>query len=62
MGSVVIVFGDPRIKVCLQLIDRAIDLFAEGDPVKLVEDGAMEALANSIIRHDDFGAWCRAIL
>ena len=42
--------------VGLQLVDRLVDLLAEGDPVEFVEDGAMEALANTIIRHDDFGA------
>ena len=43
-----VVLGDPRIKVGLQLVDRAVDLFAERHSVELVEDGAMEALANAI--------------
>ena len=38
MGPVLVVFGDPRIKIGLQLVDRAIDPFAERDPVELVED------------------------
>src|SRR5215472_2839628 len=56
MGPLLVVSGDPRIKVGLQLVDRAVDLFAERHPVELIQNGAMEALANSIIRHDDFGA------
>jgi transposase len=56
MGPVLVVLGDPSIKIGVQLVDRAIDLFAEGDPIELVQDGAMEALADAIIRHDDFGA------
>ena len=48
MGAVLVVFGDPRIKVGLQLVDRAIDPFAEGNPVELIQDSAMEALADAI--------------
>ena len=43
-----IVFGDPRIKVSLQLVDGAVDLFAECHPVELIRDRAMEALADAI--------------
>ena len=48
MGALLVVFGDPDIKVGLQLVDGAIDLLAERDPVKLVQDSAMKALANAI--------------
>src|SRR5207237_8498915 len=48
MGSSLIVFGDPGIEVGLQLVDRAIDLLAEGDAVELVQHGAMEALADAV--------------
>ena len=48
MGPLLVVFGDPRIKVGLQLIDRAVDLFAEHHPVELIQHGTMEALADSI--------------
>ena len=48
MGPVLVVLGDPRIKVGLQLVDRAVDLFAERHAVELIQDGAMEALADSI--------------
>src|SRR6516164_3422197 len=58
MGPLLVVFRDPSIKVGLQLVDRAVDLFPEHHAVELIQDGAMEALTNSIIRHDDFGAWC----
>ena len=48
MGAVVVVFGDPSIKVGLQLFDGVIDLFTERHPIELIQDGAMEALADSI--------------
>jgi hypothetical protein len=48
MWPLVIVFGDPSIKVGLQLVDRPIDLLAERDPVELVQDSAVEALADTI--------------
>ena len=48
MGPLLVVFGDPRIKVGLQLVDGVIDLLAERHPVELIQDGAMEALADPI--------------
>ena len=48
MQSPVIVVDQPGVEVGLQLVDRVVDLLAEGNPVELVEDGAMEALANAI--------------
>src|SRR6516162_4532242 len=48
MGALLVVFGDPRIKVGLQLVDGAIDLLAERHPVALIQDGAMKALTGSI--------------
>jgi len=57
MGPVLIVFGDPHIKVGLQLADRAVNLFAERHLVKLIQDGAVEALADSIrLRAFGFGS------
>ena len=38
----------PSVEVGLQLVDRLVDLLAEGDPVEFIEDGAMEALTNTI--------------
>ena len=48
MGPMLVILGDPRIKVGLQLVDGVIDLLAERHPIELVQDGAMEALADSI--------------
>src|SRR6476660_3794051 len=48
MGTQFIVLDEPEVEIGLQLLDRQIDLLAEGDPVEFVEDGAMEALANTI--------------
>src|SRR5215472_14594192 len=50
----IIVVDQPGVEIGLQLVDRVIDLLAERNPVKLVQDGAMKALADAIIRHDDF--------
>ena len=44
----IIVVDQPGVEIGLQLVDRAIDLLAERDPVKLVQDRAMEAFADSI--------------
>jgi hypothetical protein len=48
MGSLLVVVDEPDVEVGLQLLDRLVDLLSEGDPVEFVEDGAMEALANTI--------------
>ena len=48
MGPVLVVLADPSIKVGLQLVDGLIDLFSERHPVELIQNGAMEALANAI--------------
>src|SRR6516225_7717645 len=48
MWSTMVVFDQPGVEIGLQLVDRVIDLFAERDPVKLIQDGAMEALADAI--------------
>jgi len=48
MGPLLVVFGDPRIKVGLQLVDGAIDLLAKRHPVELIQDGAMKALADAV--------------
>ena len=47
MRPSLIVFGDPGIAVGLQLVDRPVDLLAEGDPIELVQDRAMKALAEA---------------
>ena len=48
MRPALIVIDQPGIEIGLQLVNRVIDLFAERDPVKLIQDRAMEALADSI--------------
>jgi hypothetical protein len=40
--STIIVFDQPKVEIGLQLVERVIDLFAERDPVELVEHSAME--------------------
>ena len=48
MWPTIIVFDQPSIEVGLQLVNSVIDLLAERDPVELVQDGAMKALADTI--------------
>src|SRR5215471_2123001 len=48
MWSPIIVLDQPCIQIGLQLVDTAVDGFAERDPIELIQDSAMEALANSI--------------
>ena len=43
-----VVFDQPGVEIGLQLVDRVIDLFAERDSVKLVQDSAVEALTDSV--------------
>src|SRR5262252_2055254 len=57
MRSTIVVFDQPGVEISLQLVDCVIDLFAERDPVKLVQDSAMEALANAIGLRA-LGSWC----
>src|SRR6202035_2244531 len=48
MGPPLVIVDEPSIEVILQLVDRPIDLLAEGDPVELVQHSAMEALADAV--------------
>src|SRR4029077_1442739 len=48
MRPPLIIVDEPSIEVGLQLLNRPIDLLAEGDPVKLVQHSAMEALADAV--------------
>ena len=48
MGALFVVLDEPDIEIGLQLVDRQIDLLAERNPVELVQDSAMEALANAV--------------
>ena len=57
MRSTIVVLDQPSVEIGLQLVDRVIDLLAERDPIKLVQDSAMEALADSIrLRAFSFGS------
>ena len=56
MWAPLIVIDQPSIEIGLQLVDCAVDFLAEGHSVEFVQNSAMEALANAVIRHDDFGA------
>ena len=47
MGPLLVVAFDPEIKIVLQLLDRRIELFSEGD-AELVEDCLVEALSDAV--------------
>ena len=48
MWPSLIIIDEPSIEVGLQLLNGPVDLFAERDAVELVEQGAMEAFADSV--------------
>jgi hypothetical protein len=48
------------IEIDLKLGDRAIDLFAEGHAIELVEDGLMEPLGDAIGLRQDGRQRCRS--
>src|SRR5438309_7308167 len=48
MRPLLVVVDEPGIEIGLQFLDRAIDLFAERHPIELVEQRAMEALADAV--------------
>ena len=48
MGSLPVVVIYPGIQIGLQLIQRQIELLAERDLVKLLQNGFVETLANAI--------------
>src|SRR5262245_26682774 len=43
-----VVFGEPVIKIFLQIRDRAVELLAECNAVELIEQRLVEALANAV--------------
>jgi hypothetical protein len=61
MRTLLVVIGEPGIEVDLQLLDCPIDLLAEGYSIELVQHGAMEALADAIIRYVMLGASASAV-
>ena len=48
MGSGFIIFLHPPIQIGLQLLDAFVELLAEGNAVKLVQDGLVEALTDAV--------------
>src|SRR5215831_8513646 len=48
MRPLIIILDQPGIEIGLQLVDVAINLLAERDPIELVQHGAMETLTDSI--------------
>src|ERR1044071_4258872 len=47
MRPMLVVLGDPGIEIGLQFVDCAVDLLAERHPIELVQDRAMETLADT---------------
>src|SRR5690606_5426131 len=48
MRSLLVVFFDPHIKICLVFFQCLIQLFPEGYRVEFILDGSMEAFTNSV--------------
>ena len=48
MCAVVVVISQPVVQIVLQLFNRAVDLAPERDLIKLLQNGFMKALADSI--------------
>ena len=48
MGAFIVVVIDPLVQIDLQLLDGLIDLLAECDLIKLLQDGLVEPLANAV--------------
>ena len=61
MWPPLVIVDESSIEIGLQLLDGPIDLFAECHPVELVEQGAMEALADAVIRYVILGASASAV-
>ena len=48
MGPGLVELSHPEIEVGLQVLDRLVELLAEGDAIKLVEHGLVEALDDAV--------------
>ena len=48
MGAHVVVLGQPRLQVGLQLLDARIDLLAKRHPIELVQHRAVKAFADAV--------------
>ena len=56
MSSFIVVVRQPLVQIFLQLLQRLVQLFAEGHLIKLVQDRLMEPLADPIrLRRHRFG-------
>jgi hypothetical protein len=56
MGPGLVELSHPEIEVGLQVLDRLVELLAEGDAIKLVEHGLVEALDDAVIRYEGISA------
>src|SRR6516165_6995470 len=56
MGPGLVELAHPEVEVGLQVLDRRVELLAEGDAVELVEHGLVEALDDAVIRYVIRGA------
>jgi len=52
MGPGLVELALPEIEVGPQVVDRSLDLLAEGDPIELIEHGLVKTLDDSVIRYE----------
>ena len=56
MSSFIVVVRQPLVQIFLQLLQRLVQLFAEGHLIKLVQDRLMKPLADAVgLRRHRFG-------
>ena len=48
MWTLIVVFGEPDLKIFLQFRDRTVELLAECNAIELIEQRLVEALANAV--------------
>ena len=48
MGSGLVEFAHPEVEVGLEVLDRLVELLAEGDAIELVEHGLVESLDDAV--------------
>ena len=48
MGADLVVLAEPLVEIGLRLGEAVVELFAEGDPIELVQHRLMEALADPV--------------
>jgi hypothetical protein len=52
MGPGLVELSHPEVEVGLEVLDRLVELLAEGDAIELVEHGLVEALDDAVIRYE----------